>query len=565
MNATIRLALLAFSWLAPPEVLSRLSRQQLIMALDVLGKWSYIDCFVLILMMVAFRFHFVIPSADIDPNSTIGSLLPPGFLAIDVVVKPGWGIYGFMVSAMMSLTINHIVIMYHRTAMDWDEEVEDEEEDEENWAEIRVLRDEYLSLGESAAADAADREAALGGASFTGSMAVGARPYASTEGSDTMRGVVDGETTLENGGYRDFTEYVKSQRPSLAHYLDRDRAYSGHSDTSFGGSASPSRRSPRGSKQSRTPAGASQKTIETEHERAESTEGGRMGSGNHASELGNRSSRKATIVTQMRSDNERRARKHRNKWEALRNHVYEIKVPNMFKIRSTDPLFRRVERVKRKGSDEQHDNDNGNSQGHGKGSQRPLQRLSSDNGDKGEYAYLKMGYVRVTYFGQLLVFLILAVTTWLMIWGSVLTSFAFKFEGLAGLALGDLATGEYSLLSLGEFLFNLGKNPQTGEFEDAGVAFLWVLYMLFAFILPVLHMFMLGVLWAVPLTLSAQRGIFIAAEVCYPSRLLSPCLYFSWLPSYALSPLTITYHKMYHRFLTHGRHSRCSLCPSLPR
>ena len=85
------------------------------MWLDSLGKWSLIDAYVLVLMMVAFSFNIETP-VDLD-------YLPPGFLDLHIyVVKlntfilifffflsqiPGWGIYGFIPAVVISLIVYH--------------------------------------------------------------------------------------------------------------------------------------------------------------------------------------------------------------------------------------------------------------------------------------------------------------------------------------------------------------------------------------------------------------------------------------------------------------------------
>jgi len=65
--------------------------------LDALGKWSLVDAYVLVLMMVAFRFH-------------LGSEA----LHADVLVGPHWGFFGFIGAAVTSLTLSHIILYYHR-------------------------------------------------------------------------------------------------------------------------------------------------------------------------------------------------------------------------------------------------------------------------------------------------------------------------------------------------------------------------------------------------------------------------------------------------------------------
>ena len=81
-------------------------------ALDALGKWSLIDTFVLVMMMVAFRFH-------IENQKTWESItfLPDDFLVVDVIVGPGWGIFAFIIATVISLVSTHVVIAFHRSAV----------------------------------------------------------------------------------------------------------------------------------------------------------------------------------------------------------------------------------------------------------------------------------------------------------------------------------------------------------------------------------------------------------------------------------------------------------------
>eukprot|EP00759_Apiculatamorpha_spiralis_P003507 PhF_6_TR11673/c0_g1_i1/m.18889 len=70
--------------------------------LDAFGKWSLIDAYVMVMMMVAFRFHVVV---DVDPGSTL-----------DVFVTPRWGFYSFLLATIISLIISHVEMHYHRVA-----------------------------------------------------------------------------------------------------------------------------------------------------------------------------------------------------------------------------------------------------------------------------------------------------------------------------------------------------------------------------------------------------------------------------------------------------------------
>ena len=73
-----------FLWFAPPSVVSPPKRGDTLVWLDVLGKWSMIDIFVLVMSMVAFRLHIISP-----PPSAV-ALLPDNFYMVDLLVTPVW-------------------------------------------------------------------------------------------------------------------------------------------------------------------------------------------------------------------------------------------------------------------------------------------------------------------------------------------------------------------------------------------------------------------------------------------------------------------------------------------
>jgi len=103
----LKLLLMLFSWMAPASVLPVYKREQLLMWLDALGKYSLVDTYVLVLMMVAFRFHLSLDKIEATPS----------FLTIDVFVTPEFGFYGFLLATMTSLAMGHIILAYHRHAV----------------------------------------------------------------------------------------------------------------------------------------------------------------------------------------------------------------------------------------------------------------------------------------------------------------------------------------------------------------------------------------------------------------------------------------------------------------
>jgi len=111
--------LLIFAWFAPATVLHPNARGRMLEILDSLGKWSLIDIFVLVMLMVGFRFYL---SSSLIQSF---SLLPPDVLVVDVVVTPGWGIFGFVLGAIGSLLVNHLMVWHHRKVVRMDEDLQD--------------------------------------------------------------------------------------------------------------------------------------------------------------------------------------------------------------------------------------------------------------------------------------------------------------------------------------------------------------------------------------------------------------------------------------------------------
>ena len=110
--------LLLFAWFAPPTVLSADRRGSFLETLDILNKWSLIDLFVLVLMMVSFSFF-------VSASLLQLVLVPAGALSFSVQVAPGWGIYGFLFGTLGSLVVNHVCTFVHRRTMRADEDLQD--------------------------------------------------------------------------------------------------------------------------------------------------------------------------------------------------------------------------------------------------------------------------------------------------------------------------------------------------------------------------------------------------------------------------------------------------------
>ncbi len=73
-------------------------REQRLLTLDALSKFSLVDTYVLVVMLVAFRFH-------LDVSDELG---------LDVYVTPQYGFYAFLMATCCSLVLGHGMLYFHR-------------------------------------------------------------------------------------------------------------------------------------------------------------------------------------------------------------------------------------------------------------------------------------------------------------------------------------------------------------------------------------------------------------------------------------------------------------------
>jgi len=91
-----KLFFMLHAWMRPSVDQHRQERRLLM--LDAMGKYSLVDNYVLILFVVAFRYHL-----EISDN-----------LGIDVYVTPIYGFFSFLLATCLSLILGHAVIFFHR-------------------------------------------------------------------------------------------------------------------------------------------------------------------------------------------------------------------------------------------------------------------------------------------------------------------------------------------------------------------------------------------------------------------------------------------------------------------
>lgn len=95
----LKLYLLLSSWVSTPQSPAHVeSRGRLLLALDALGKFSLVDAYVLVLFVVAFRYHLALSQESV----------------VDVYVSPQFGFYGFLLATSASLVAGHLLVFYHR-------------------------------------------------------------------------------------------------------------------------------------------------------------------------------------------------------------------------------------------------------------------------------------------------------------------------------------------------------------------------------------------------------------------------------------------------------------------
>lgn len=87
------------AWILPPKILTIENREHVLIVLDILGKWSLIDFFVMVLMLCAFYFNLIII---------------PGVFVVHVTVRPYFPFYSFLLATMISLGLGHTMLACHR-------------------------------------------------------------------------------------------------------------------------------------------------------------------------------------------------------------------------------------------------------------------------------------------------------------------------------------------------------------------------------------------------------------------------------------------------------------------
>eukprot|EP01111_Echinosteliopsis_oligospora_P007505 TRINITY_DN2268_c0_g1_i1.p1 TRINITY_DN2268_c0_g1~~TRINITY_DN2268_c0_g1_i1.p1 ORF type:complete len:1347 (-),score=287.19 TRINITY_DN2268_c0_g1_i1:129-4169(-) len=105
----VKLLMMFFCWVTPTsdKLMTPLMRERILIFLDALGKWSLLDTFVLIMMVVAFHFQISAPTST-------GELAKDAWVGAFVV--PHYGFFSFAIATMVSLVLSHLIVRCHRVA-----------------------------------------------------------------------------------------------------------------------------------------------------------------------------------------------------------------------------------------------------------------------------------------------------------------------------------------------------------------------------------------------------------------------------------------------------------------
>jgi len=114
-----KLLVTLFLWFTPTRWVSSKRRGSILCWLDVLGKWSMVDVFVLLMTLASFKL-----SVESPDNL---SFLPDSLYSINMMVIPLWGLYANMLAQFVAQISSHVIIHYHRKTVNAASDAQEEE------------------------------------------------------------------------------------------------------------------------------------------------------------------------------------------------------------------------------------------------------------------------------------------------------------------------------------------------------------------------------------------------------------------------------------------------------
>lgn len=105
----LKVVLMIGCWFFPVKWMKVSTRGSMLSWLDFLGKWSLLDTYVMIMMLVAF--HFRIDFPVVNPDAVENSI------RADIYVYPAYGFVSLIIATLISLLMSHIIIGIHRKTL----------------------------------------------------------------------------------------------------------------------------------------------------------------------------------------------------------------------------------------------------------------------------------------------------------------------------------------------------------------------------------------------------------------------------------------------------------------
>ncbi|BFU23488.1 hypothetical protein EHI8A_065250 [Entamoeba histolytica HM-1:IMSS-B] len=100
-----KLVMLLVVWMIPSSIIKPSVRGIILNVLDALGKWSFLDSYVMILMIMAFYFDVPLPIRH--PNSVSDPM------TIKLYVDPEYGFVTLLLGTLISLLLSHVMVGIH--------------------------------------------------------------------------------------------------------------------------------------------------------------------------------------------------------------------------------------------------------------------------------------------------------------------------------------------------------------------------------------------------------------------------------------------------------------------
>ena len=138
----MKLLLMLISFFLPTSILSHKRRGKILVFLDATGKFSILDSYVMIMMLVAFHFHVDIPLTE-ESDAKKGSI-------VDVFVYAAYGFVTLILGTLISLCLSHIITHLHRSLDEHPDQNKGEKAESYksimNFAKVKCMKDTYFKF-----------------------------------------------------------------------------------------------------------------------------------------------------------------------------------------------------------------------------------------------------------------------------------------------------------------------------------------------------------------------------------------------------------------------------------